>query len=99
MNDFKFILESDAKSILDSLWNRIILQTSSAGKRISPDELLILSDAYLDLGTEEGDKISEGIRWIVSGKHYPTSPFPGTEFCYDDENPRYITFPYLYLAR
>lgn len=79
MASFKSILENDSFTI-DNLWlslDKIINDTiddstSFPAYSVLKSHLLVISDAYLDLGTEDGERISEGLRDLVRREHFPS---------------------------
>lgn len=63
MTSFRSILES-SNSTIDRLWDSLEIESKKG--HVDNNDLLILSDAYLDLSTEEGDLISKGLKVLVS---------------------------------
>lgn len=75
MISFRSILENaDLNSTIERLWISIprfyISATSIADQTIDFDELLILSDAYEDLGNSA---LAHGLRWLGTNRKYPTN--------------------------
>lgn len=69
-NSFRSILENN--SSIDSLWSYLDnLSKESIASNLDFQSYLVLADLYLDLGTEEDDSISRGLRWLAKYKRCP----------------------------
>lgn len=78
---FRYILES-TKETIERLWESLddLAISHMSYTQQYANLILVLADAYEELGTEENDYISKGLKWLISNNKYAICMTPSLHF-------------------